>query len=199
MTRIQSLTFASIFILLFSWSLPSWSQDTASPSDENAKDAQSSESKEAKKDEVTLQGVFEATKTSEIVLRPQEWSMLTVAESVDHGTQVGKGDTLLKLDREKIDTAIREAESTLANEKLSLETAEIKFALARRSQALAMAATETAERVANEDFKEFVTSGRDRQVVSTKRSVQSAKDSLAYQQEELNYFVHLDMADPVLI
>ena len=125
MTRIQSLTFASIFILLFSWSLPSWSQDTASPSDENAKDAQSSESKEAKKDEVTLQGVFEATKTSEIVLRPQEWSMLTVAESVDHGTQVGKGDTLLKLDREKIDTAIREAESTLANEKLSLETSDL--------------------------------------------------------------------------
>ncbi len=195
MTRIQSLTYASIFILLFSWSLPGWSQDAASPSDKQAEDAPSSESKEAKQDEVTLQGVFEATKISEIVLRPQEWSMLTVAESVEHGTQVDKGDTLLKLDREKIDTAIREAESALANEKLSLETAEIKFALARRSQALAMAATETAERVANEDFKEFVTSGRDRQVVSAKRSVQSAKDSLAYQQEELKQLERMYEAD----
>jgi len=195
MTRLQPLTFASIFVLLFTWSLPGWSQESASPSDQKPSDQQSSEVEETKKDEVTLQGLFEATKTSEIILRPEEWSTLTVEESVEHGTEVDKGDILLQLDQEKIDTAIREAESALANEQLSLETAEIKFALARRSQALALAATETTERVANEDFKEFVTSGRDRQVESAQRSVQSAKDSLAYQQEELNQLERMYKAD----
>ena len=47
--------------------------------------------------EVNLDGYFQAEKTSEVFVRPQEWNQLTVLKAAEHGAMVKRGDLLLRL------------------------------------------------------------------------------------------------------
>src|SRR5262245_50856041 len=61
--------------------------------------------------DVGLSGVFEAQEMTEVVLRPQAWSELTVVTAVPQGTLVHAGDRLVELDTHKIDEAIRDLQA----------------------------------------------------------------------------------------
>ena len=53
--------------------------------------------KEPLKIEATLSGVFEAQKMTEISLKTEAWTMLSVVSAVEHGTHVSRGDLLVYL------------------------------------------------------------------------------------------------------
>src|SRR5690606_2376069 len=77
--------------------------------------------------DVTFNGVFEATAATEIILRPEVWSSLKVEEVITEGKQVKMGDTLLKLETEDLDKAIRDQKFALRLSELSLQQANVEL------------------------------------------------------------------------
>ena len=193
---LKLLGFGSLLFCLH-WGSLAPAQEAKSPSDnQKQKDGQTANTQDSKPtDEVELKGIFEAAKSSPIMLAPKEWATLTLDEAVAHGTTVDKGDVLLSLDTDKLDEAIDDAKGELQTETLALENAEIQFNLLRRTSAMSLADVIAAEKLASEDLKEFITTGRDRRVTSAERSVESARNSLAYQTEELRQLKKMYQAD----
>jgi hypothetical protein len=89
--------------------------------------------KELLKQEIELDGVFEAQQAAEVSIRPDAWLELSVLEAVSHGRRVEAGETLVKLDMKKIDIAISEAEAALKLAELSAAQAQEDMRLARRA------------------------------------------------------------------
>src|SRR5437762_12772128 len=74
--------------------------------------------------EIAASGVFEAEQMTEVILRPQAWTELSVVDAVPQGTAVRAGDRLVELDTRKIDEAIRDLESGQRLADLAVEQAE---------------------------------------------------------------------------
>jgi len=135
--------------------------------------------------EVEIDGVFEAQQKREMSLRPQVWSGLTVLRSVEHGARVKQGDLLVALDLEKIDRAISDLRSERKLAALALKLAEEELHWLEKSTPLDLAAGERAQRIANEDLDRYHKVNRPMLVKSAHYLLESAKNSLEYQQEEL--------------
>ncbi len=145
--------------------------------------------------EVKLDGVFEARNTTELCLRPEEWSGLTVLKAVEHGAVVKRGEVLLTLETDKIDHAIVEQEKELQIDALSLKQAEEALQAVEKSAPLDMDATRRANRVAQEDLKQFYAVERKLAFRSADMAVQTAKDLLEYEEEELRQLEKMYKAD----
>ncbi len=153
------------------------------------------EGKSNENNSISLAGTFQAVDTDPISLDLEEWTTLTVAEAVEHGAEVQAGDTLIRLETDKLELAIDEATAEIETDELALLDAEIKLSLAQRSQDLALKAAADADRVAMEELKEFVTTGRQQRLQSLERSVLNARNRLEYQAEELRQLEKMYAAD----
>lgn len=145
--------------------------------------------------EVTLDGVFESTETYEIVLRPEVWSSLKVEEVVPEGTRVKKGDTLLKLETDKLDESIRDQEFALKLSELALAQAEVSLKSLEKSVPLDLEAARRSQRIAEEEMKYFLEVTEAQRKESAKESLKSAEYSLEYAQEELDQLEQMYKAD----
>ena len=83
-----------------------------------------------------LDGVFEAQTASEIVVKPEEWTVMSVLEAVPHGARVRKGDVLLKFDTEKLDHVIADLRTELKLAELACATVGRAVAGVREDHAL---------------------------------------------------------------
>jgi len=136
--------------------------------------------------EVTLSGIFEATKTTEVSIRPKAWALpLVVERGIELGTPVKKGDILVEFDHEKIDKTIQdtEVENTLAD--LALKQAEEELPILDRSLPIDLAAAERSKVQADEDFKRFLDVDRPNSERSVQFTVKQANEYLEYSKEEL--------------
>lgn len=145
--------------------------------------------------EVTLSGAFKAREAREISLRPDAWSGLVVERAVEHGTRVRKGDLLLVCEREGIDKAIVDLETSLKLGRLDLKKAESDLAALEDAQGAELAALERSARESREDLDRFVRSGRafDRKVAEA--ALEDARNYLEYQEEELRQLEKMYLAD----
>lgn len=138
------------------------------------------------KTEVTLTGVFESARMSEVSVKPKAWSMpLVVEKAVELGTPVKQGDILVELDREKIDKAIQDAEVELSLGELSLEHAEEELPVLEKLLPIDLAAAERAKIQADEDLARFLEIDRPNSEKMAQFSVKSAVEHLEYAKEEL--------------
>ena len=102
--------------------------------------------------EVALDGVFEAQKTAELVLRPQEWQGLTVVSAIEHGAVVKRGDVLVSLDLEKIDRALADLRTEMKTSDISIKQAEQELRTLETLTPMDLAAVDRAQKYANDDF-----------------------------------------------
>src|SRR5271157_3051054 len=136
--------------------------------------------------EVTLMGVFESARMSEVAVKPKAWSMpLVVEKAVELGTPVKQGDILVELDREKIDKAIQDAEVELSLGELSLKHAEEELPDLEKLLPIDLAAAERAKTQADEDLSRFLEIDRPNSEKMAQFSVKSAVEYLEYAKEEL--------------
>src|SRR5271157_5566124 len=136
--------------------------------------------------EVTLTGVFESARMSEVAVKPKAWSMpLVVEKAVELGTPVKQGDILVELDREKIDKAIQDAEVELTLGELSLKHAEEELPVLEKLLPIDLAAAERAKTHADEDLARFLEIDRPNSEKMAQFSVKSAVEYLEYAKEEL--------------
>jgi RND family efflux transporter MFP subunit len=145
--------------------------------------------------EVSVDGVFEAKNTTEVLLRPKAWAELTVHSAVEHGRRVKKGQTLIKLNTQKIDLAIADQERTVASSQLALRQAELSLKLAKKSVPESLAAAKRAAKAAEEDFEKYTKVDRAESLKDIAYSVESAQNALSYQREELNQLEKMYKAD----
>src|SRR5208282_4606198 len=107
--------------------------------------------------DVTLTGVFESARMSEVAVKPKAWSMpLVVEKAAELGMPVKRGDILVELDREKIDKAIQDAEVELSLGELSLKHAEEELPVLEKLLPIDLAAAERAKTQADEDLSRFL-------------------------------------------
>jgi HlyD family secretion protein len=145
--------------------------------------------------EVTFDGVFEAAQATEIILRPEVWSSLKVEEVVAEGKRVTEGDTLLKLETDDLDDAIRDQEFALRLSELSLQQARVELQSLEKSVPLDLEAARRAQRVAEEELEYFRDVREEQQKVAARESLKSAEHSLEYAQEELDQLEQMYKAD----
>jgi len=151
--------------------------------------------KEPLKIELSLDGVFEAAKATEISLQPEAWPTLKVLKAVEHGTVVEKGDLLVALDLEKIDQAIADlrAENKLAD--LSLKLAEQQLRSLEQTTPMDLEAAERAYSIAKEEAQYYFQTARPLNVKGVDFSLKSAEEYLEYQREEVRQLEKMYQAD----
>jgi HlyD family secretion protein len=141
--------------------------------------------------EVSLRGIFESAAMTEVALRPQAWGVermgtMVVQEAVEQGTAVHKGDTLVKLDFEKIDQAIRELEKERQLAEQTLHQAEAELPILEKAAPLDKAIAERQKKIADEDLKRFFETDRPFSEKLANFFVKTSKYYVEYAQEELN-------------
>lgn len=139
--------------------------------------------------DVTLKGVFESGDMKEISISPKVPEVvrasLMVLKAVEHGTPVKKGDTLVELDTEKVDQAIRDMEVEHNLAELAVHLAKEDLPLVEKSTPEDLAAADRAKRVADEDLEKFLKVGRPMQEENAKHMVENSEFYLQSAEEEL--------------
>lgn len=124
---------------------------------------------------VTLKGVVEAAKGTEIGLRPKAWiGGLTVKSVVEHGTAVKAGQTLIEFETDKIDLAIRDAKQERELAALSIRQSELELPIAERQFPLDLAQAERDARQAEEDLKKFLDVDKPLSIESANQQLKSS-------------------------
>lgn len=145
--------------------------------------------------EVSLKGAFEASRTTEVSLRPREWAELTVLEAVEQGTRVEKGDRLVLLETRKIDNAIEDLESSRELSLLSRQEAREELDYLEKTLPMDLAAAERQKKEAGEDLLQFIQIDRPLSEKSAEFSVKSSRQSLENAREELRQLEKMYEAD----
>jgi RND family efflux transporter MFP subunit len=165
-------------------------QETPAKKEASAKPSTYKVVREPFKIEVSLKGVFESAEMTEVVLRPQAWGVeargsLTVLKAVEQGATVRKGDTLVTLDFEKIDQAIRELENDRRFSELSLHQAEEELPVLEKSAPLDLAIADRQKKIADEDLKRHFDIERPFLEKMANFLVKNSGNNLEYAKEEL--------------
>jgi multidrug efflux pump subunit AcrA (membrane-fusion protein) len=136
--------------------------------------------------EASIKGVFESPEMTEVAIRPEAWtSPMPVVKAVPHGTQVKKGATLIELDFEKLDQAITDLENERRLAQLTLKLAEEELPILEKLTPMELASAERAKNLSEEDLKRFLETDRALAEKSAKFSLDNAKHSVEYAEEEL--------------
>jgi HlyD family secretion protein len=147
--------------------------------------------------EQTLEGIFVASEMEEVPLRPDVWTRYTVVEAVPHGTEVKKGDVLVRFDSEDIDERLAEDTIDQRLSELALMQAEEE---SPRGEKLLKLAYESAKRTHDqlvEDHKYYLETDRPFAERIAKYRFDSAKEDLASQEEELTQLKKMYEADEI--
>ncbi len=165
---------------------PATAQPAAAESAKPAVPAVHKVRSERMKIEVTLKGVLEAAEMSEVGIRLEEpGTSLTVKKAVEHGATVKKGDTLIWLDLEKIDRAIRDLEGDNRLADLAIRLAEEELPILEKTTPLDLVAAERAKQRSDEDLKKWIDVDRGFMEKQAEQSLKQSRQSLEYQKEEL--------------
>ena len=136
--------------------------------------------------EVKLTGYFESQQEQKVEIRPEVWTTWEVAEAVEHGTRVNKGELLVRFDDSDFREEQRKSELGLKKSHISFEQAKVEFQALNATFPLDKEAMEKRHQEAIDDLKYYLEVELPQSKESTKRSLQNAEFRLEYAQEELN-------------
>jgi len=145
--------------------------------------------------EVTLEGIFEARRSEQIALDPEQWTTFKVLKAVGHGARVESGDVLVSFDPEKIDQAIDDLRRELELAEQDIKVAEEQLAVLEETTPMDLEAADRARRIAREDLDYYLRVGRPLLLKSEEFSLKSARRYLENQEEELHQLEKMYQAD----
>lgn len=144
---------------------------------------------------VELPGVFDAMKATPISLAPKEWGSLSVLNAAPHGADVKKGAVIARLETEKLEEAIQQAELAQPLSELALKLAELELAELEKSTPLNLASSQRAKMQAEEDLAYFEETDRGQRQKSAEQNLRQATQYLSYAREELDQLQKMYAAD----
>ena len=142
-----------------------------------------------------LDAVFESADMAPVKLETKAWTDLTVLEAVPHGARVKKGETLVKLDTEKLVEQIKELELDQPAAVIALDTAVSELANLEDTTPLKLETAKRTHRVANEELAYFESTGRAQREKNSKFNLKSAEQRLENAKEELHQLEKMYKAD----
>jgi len=145
--------------------------------------------------EVKLKGSFEAVETSEMYIRPEVWSGLSIAEAAGHGDKVAADDVVLELDKRKIDVAIEDLELQIVTTELALAQTEAGLETLRKSVPQDLESARRGAEEAEENMQRYLEIDRPETIKDIEQQVKGAHHGLLYQQEELDQLEKMYKAD----
>lgn len=145
--------------------------------------------------EVTLSGKFHPEQAAEIILRPKNWTTFRVAQAVEHGARVKKGDVLLAFEADRFNDALADQRRRVELAAVSLKRAEEELRLLEATVPLDLAAARQARENAVEDWEYYTRVDRPFLEKSAQFSAQVAQWYLEYEQEELRQLEKMYQAD----
>ncbi len=135
--------------------------------------------------EARLEGTFEPPQLTEVRPDMKRWTQLVVEEVVPHGTRVGTGDVLVRLDTEKVDEAIRDLEIAGRLAAIALGLQERELAILEKATPLQLELAARARRMVREDIDRYQKKEAELAVAANDKQLEAAEFSLANAEEEL--------------
>ena len=135
--------------------------------------------------EAKLEGTFEPPQIVEVRPDTRRWTQLVVEDAVPHGTRVGKGDVLIRLDTDKIDETIRDLETSGRLAATALSLLERELAILEKSTPLQLEVATLNRRMVREDVERYETREAELAAAANDKQLEAAEFSLANAQEEL--------------
>jgi hypothetical protein len=145
--------------------------------------------------EVSLDGVFVASETTEVPLRPEAWTSFEIEEVVEHGQKVREGQTLIKFDDEDLNKAIADLELEQRIGELAIRQAEEELPRQEKTLEMDLEQAERANREAKEDFERYNEIDRPQTVKSANFMVKYYNFMLDYEKDELDQLEKMYAAD----
>ncbi len=144
-----------------------------------------------------LDGVFVADEMEEIVLRPEVWSRFKVREAVEHGTEVKKGEVLIRFDDEDLEEDLSEEALDQSMGQLALLQEEEEYPRVKRLLELGLETAERRYHQAKDDYDYYHSTDRPFTVQLAKFRYKSAQEQLASAEEELKQLQQMYEADEI--
>ena len=135
--------------------------------------------------EVGIDGTFIPGEAVPVIVKGEEWASFKILETVPHGTCVEEGDVLIEFDPEPLETAIADKERDTRLAEISLIEARLAFEETEAAFPLRTESAEVAENSRQRDFDRYFKIRAELARKSAQRSLDSARFSLEYVQEEL--------------
>lgn len=151
--------------------------------------------KGALKAKVQLDAVFESLDMTPVKLETKAWTDLTVLDAVAHGAKVRKGETLVKLDLEKIAEQLKELELDAPAARITLDTSVAELTNLEETTPLKLDAARRARRVATEELANWEKVGLAQREKNSKFNLKSAEQRLEGAREELKQLEKMYKAD----
>jgi len=145
--------------------------------------------------DVTVDATFAAEKMTPVALRPEAWSQFEIEEVVQHGSEVHKGQTLIRFDDEDIDRELAELELELRLSELAIMRAEEELPRLEKTLAMNAAEAERLSKTTREDYDRYHEIDRPMIIKSADFSLRYAQFMLDYEQDELEQLEKMYEAD----
>jgi len=123
--------------------------------------------------------------------KPAVWNSMRIEEFIAHGTAVKKGDKLVRVDTEDLDEMIAETEKDRVKQRLELEKAELELEAARLSTKDSLDKAKLKYERFLQDYSHYQKVTKPEKASDVEYSVQRAKQSLSYTQEELDQLLKM--------
>ncbi len=135
---------------------------------------------------VTMKGIVEAEKSSELAYRPKAWSgNLLVKKAVEHGATVKAGDVLVEFDTEKLDLAIRDAKQERQLAELALQQTQSELAILGKQYPLDLEVASRDDKQSIEDLLRFLKTDKPLQIETANQQVNNIAFFLETAKDEL--------------
>ncbi|MEM7697616.1 MAG: hypothetical protein AAF236_04340 [Verrucomicrobiota bacterium] len=134
---------------------------------------------------VELEGVFNSTLNTPIAMDLQRWGDLTIAEIVPPGTEVKKGDVLIRFETDRLKKAIEDLEASLPLARHSFESAEAALAHLEKTTPITLEQSRRSKTEAEQDLAYFEDVSRGMRERDAREDLKSTEQYLAYAVEEL--------------
>jgi multidrug efflux pump subunit AcrA (membrane-fusion protein) len=130
-------------------------------------------------------------------IEADQWSQFVIAELVDHGAKVKKDQVILAFEAEDYQRHLAETKEAAKGRKIALANAERELADLKVSTPRLLEGLKLARDRAKESLDYFTETGRALQEEDARESLDRAKRSLSYQEEELKQLLKMYQEDGI--
>jgi HlyD family secretion protein len=145
--------------------------------------------------DLSLEGVLESKKNTEVSFHADLWSDFVVHSAVSQGEVVKKGDKLIEFDPVKIDEQIRDIEAGKKLSELAFEQLTQEVRLLEQSLPLELRVAERSSKLAESDLQQWISEDRELTKKQADFIVKMYANFLEYQKEELKQLEKMYKAD----
>ena len=134
---------------------------------------------------LSLDGVFEAQRMHELLLRPEAWSSYKVESAVEHGDRVDKGQVVVRFETDDLDREIADLKRDLALETLTLKVTELELRTLEELTPMNVAVVKRRQKHNEEDRRYYMETEAPLSRRTADIILEQSRQTLEYQQEEL--------------